>query len=290
MKNDFQKKQSQEDILNEAQGKMMKNLYGSSAKQRILFNKLGWFKPFINKGFYFFVIILFFYIIFQVVTAPPSYSEEETKIAETNLEAALVNTGEFRGIIEDSLEFLSAYPQYYKKVVNNLSGLEVVSGVCPYACIRCTSSTYVVGFTNILAAYVLPEANNGEKRLIIDPKGGKAFKDKVEFASMLVHETDHIEYLESNRLRRAALKIKCSPLLNPHISINSRLGDIIHRVQTIEICAEKEQIRFHKLSDTKSDYEFKNGIYYGFPSYMMRAMKNAINIFSEIIKTIFSIF
>ena len=75
---------------------------------------------------------------------------------------------------------------------------------------------------------------------------------------MLIHETDHVEYLESSKLRRAALFIKCNPLLNPNISLYSNLSDISHRVKAIEICAEREQIAFHKMTNTRSGYIHDN--------------------------------
>lgn len=78
---------------------------------------------------------------------------------------------------------------------------------------------------------------------------------------MLVHETDHVEHMESSRLRRAALFIHCNPLLNPHISIYSTLPSLEHRLKTMEICAEREQIAFHEATQTYSGYNTETNIF-----------------------------
>lgn len=290
MKQESRQKQSQEDILNEAQNEVLENIYGKKAKRRMLLNKVKWLRPSLGMGFKLFIIVFIAFIFFFSITTPPRYSDEETRLAEENLYLALDNAGEFRPIVEESLKLLENYPNYYRKVVNNISGLEVVGGICPSACIYYQLNMRIHGFTGMVSAIAFPEANNNDKRLIINPKFGKGDVTPVEFASMLVHETDHIEYVESGRLRRAALFLQCNALFNPHISINSRLGDLTHRIQTIEICAEKDQIRFHKLSDTKSGYEVENGIYYNFPSYMLGAMRNSIGFFTGVVRMIFRAF
>lgn len=281
---------SKQEILDETQSQVFDNIYGKKARRRMIFNKLGRFSAFFKRIGLIFILLFFVFIIFLFITASPRYSDEETRAAEKRLENLLSQAGEYRSIFEEALEFLKDYPEYYKKVVNNIQDIEVKNGLCPYACIYSTRYYTVTGVTDLMAATVLPEANLNKKILVLNPSGAKRYKDKIQFASMLVHETDHVEYLESDRLRRAGLFIKCNPLLNPHISINSRLSDITHRVQAIEICAEKAQIRFHKITDTKSGYEAENGIYHNFPLRMFLAMRSSVSLFIGFVSSILSVF
>lgn len=90
--------------------------------------------------------------------------------------------------------------------------------------------------------------------LYINPKGIERFNSPEKFANLLVHETDHVEYLESSRLRRVSLFIKCNPLFNPHISLFSNVSTVTHRVKTIEICAQRAEINFDKEAGISSEY------------------------------------
>jgi hypothetical protein len=280
---------SSQEILDEAQKEVLDNLYGAKARRKIFFSRFGGFKIHAVRILLISVFVSFAYLFFSLISSPPGYSREETKKAEENLATLLEKTGESRSIFEDSLVFLKKYPQYYKKVVNNIQDIEIKSGVCPYACIYSTGYYVIADATDLMMKTVFPEANLNKKILIIDPSGGKRLKTEVEFASMLVHETDHVEYMESGRLRRAILFFKCNPILNPNISINSNLPSISHRVKTIEICAEKEQIKFHEITNTKSGYEAEDGIYYNFPAFMLGAMNNFLSLFFSLFKSIFGI-
>ena len=149
------------------------------------------------------------------------------------------------------------------------------------------SAYFAIWETNFNEATNYIHQYTNKKTLIINPRGLKSFGSREQFASLLVHETDHVEYIESSKLRRAGLMLKCSPLLNPHISIFSNLPSLTHRLKTMEVCAEKEQIEFHKTNNTESGYEIKHSFVYHFFILVASIFKMILNIFTSIFKSIF---
>jgi hypothetical protein len=250
---------SPKEILDEEHQKMIKGWSRNSKILEKIFFIFKRFNSFFIKTFIFVFSVFIFFIIFQIITAPPKYpkSETEKKAAELDI---LINSkaGSSIPAFKSALEYLKKYPKYYDKVVNNIIDIEIKSGICPHACIY-----YSIYFSKDMGMLdlMVPEANFAKKTLVINPRGISRYDTEIKFASMLIHETDHVEYIESSKLRRMGLFIKCNPLLNPNISINSTLSSISHRVKTIEICAEKEQMEFHELTDTDSGFEAKNGIF-----------------------------
>ncbi len=101
--------------------------------------------------------------------------------------------------------------------------------------------------------------------------------DDIVFASILVHEADHVEYHKSDNLRKQALYIHCQPLLNPNISINSDLPDLEHRFSVKEVCAEIEENAFLKKAGY-SRFSFKNGLIYELFIIISQTFKNIFYI------------
>lgn len=254
--------QSKEEILNEAQAKINKSFSQSLALSKPKKHNFARLRIYFTR--FLIALLMFFcgYALLVIITADPKYTKAETLQNSAKLEKLIAdNAPEFEPTFSSALKLLEKQPGFYNKVVNNIHDIKVKTGYCQYACI------YYETFVHPLSLE-MPEANFSPKTLIINPKGIKKFADAEEFASLLVHEADHVEYIESTKLRRAGLFIKCSPLLNPHISVFSNLFSISHRIKTIEICAEKAQIKFHKATNTESGYEFKNSFLYNFYKFM----------------------
>lgn len=278
-KKDFTKPLS---VLDEYETSILNNLSGKQPKSGFLFGKIAKYKIHIFRILIVSFIVLFIYLIFSFITAPPRYSDAETAVSEKKLEDMMSKAGKFEPRLRSSLELLKEYPRFYKKVVNNIQDIKVKSGVCSYACIYFTYSG-----RQTMVDLILPDANFSKKTLIFSPKGMGVFNSDSMFASMLIHETDHVEHIESGKLRRASLFLKCNPLINPHISIDSGLASVVHRIDPMEICAQKEQIRFHKASETTSGYEFKNGIFYNFGFFILHIFKVIFQIITSFFKFIF---
>ena len=166
-----------------------------------------------------------------------------------------------------------AHPKYYKKVVNNLNDIELNTKTCRYMCVM--HYREIKNFWDLLLA---ERKAMSHPKLIVNPRTMNYYKTDYDLAATLVHEADHIEYMKSNRLRKITLFIKCNPALNPKISIESRLDDLQHRIDPMEICAEKEEIKFHQTTNTPSAYEIKHGIIYNFFSFLINEIKSFAQI------------
>lgn len=259
-------------ILDEIEDEMRNKVSKKSKKIKIRFLIWEKIRVHIQRILYASLIFFIFFIVFSFITEPLKYSDSETAITEKRIYELLHETGDVAPKLVDALNVLKKYPNYYKKVVNNIQEISIDSK-CEYACI---CSTVQIGNTMEL---ILPKENNAKKILHINPHWIKTERSNIDIASVLVHETDHVEYLESSRVRRIALNIKCNALLNPNISITSGLISVIHRIDAKEICAEKEQIKFHKLTGTESGYEFNNGIFANFFENMANGMGFVLSIF-----------
>ncbi|MDA3840249.1 MAG: hypothetical protein PF572_04110 [Patescibacteria group bacterium] len=272
--------QTDKEILNDVQDGIFNSLYGKKAKRRKFFKKHSSLLTHAKRVLIIPIVVYSFVLTCKVIIAAPSYSDEETIKNEAALLKMIDEKG---GVTRDrflsSLKLLKESPAFYRKVVNNIDELEVRDGICDYACVRSSSSVVLYNAVDFMAYVVSPDANFNKKILTIDPTGFKHFDNDVEFASMIVHETDHVEYLESSRLRRGALAIHCNPIINPHISVYSGIPDISHRIQTIEICAEKAQIDFHEASLTHSSYDTESNIFGVLFGGLFGAMKDFIGMF-----------
>ena len=256
--NDVESQKLKQEMLDEMQDEMMDNLYGKKAKRRRTFLKLSCYRIYLIRVLVISFFVLFVYLSFKILVASPGYTDLETEKNALKLDRLIdEKANEFIPLFHQALDLLKKHPKYYKKVVNNIHDIQISNKMCPYACIY-SRGTMIYGTLNFIKESIFPEANFDKKILFINPRMPEYSKNPSDFASMLVHETDHVQYLESSKLRRAALFIKCNPILNPHISVYSRLSDISHRIKTIEICAEKEQIAFHEASKTPSHYSDEN--------------------------------
>ncbi len=231
-------------------------------KHAHFFNKLKRFK-FLGRFFIFAAALLFAFLVFSVITAPPSYSDRETEMNEKIFNRLVEGTGKFEPLFIETLPLLKQYPYFYKKVVNNIKSIEIKKNM---------SSPMSIYLTF------------GKGALSINQSYFNYYQDNYKFASSLIHEADHAEYVRSGRLRKMALALKCNALTNPNISINSGLPSLGHRLKPIEICAEKEQIKFHKKTNTQSGYEAKFGIVNG----LFGAMKNAFLFLTSFARAIFT--
>lgn len=234
----------------------------------------------IKKVAIIFFIILPFFIFYKVLIVQPTYSDKETKINGKKFEILIKNTGQFESKFIGAIKILKQHPRFYKKVVNNIDEIKIES-ICPYMCV-----THYLSLNNIWDLIISPKYI-GKIPLSINPKSINVYDTDYKFASVLVHEADHIEYLRSGKLRKIALMIKCNPATNFHISIDSMVPTIIHRISPMEICAQKEQIKFHKATETESGYEIKNGLFYRFFWFIPGAFKFFSSLIISIFKTFF---
>ncbi len=277
-----EKNKSKQQILDDMHEEIVSNWRHEGVAgvlNRLKHNRL--FKHFI-RIFIITLILLVIYIIYCAIASPPRYTEAETvKNAAALNDLIDLKAGATAPLFHQSLALLENYPEYYRKVVNNIQDIQISSGICQYTCIYYRK--FNTFYRGNLFDTLMPAANFDKKTLILDPRGIGYFHTPVDFASMLVHETDHVEYLESSKLRRAALFIRCNPLLNPNISITSTLPSISHRVEIIEICAERAQIDFSKQTKTASGYG-SNGLIFSL------FFRSASSLFSGMFKMIKSIF
>lgn len=262
-------------------GKELDKLWrGKNPKKRLILLRLKKHKKRFIRISKFLFIIFFIFVIYKVITRPIRYTDEKTIINREKLEKTLETTGDLKILFDRALDVLKEQPYYYKKVVNNIDKI-IISNRCPYMCV-----TQYLKLNSIWDLIISPK-NQGQIPLIINPAGLKAYNTDYKFASALIHESDHIEYLRSGRLRKFGLMIKCNPVTNFRISVDSTIPSIVHRVSPMEICAQKEQIKFHKKTKTKSGYEIKNGILYNFSLFIWGAFKFFFSLIAAIFKSIF---
>ncbi|MCK5416774.1 hypothetical protein KAI92_05100 [Candidatus Parcubacteria bacterium] len=236
-----------------------KKLFNFSYKFKF-FNKFG---IFLKKLSILTISLLIVYFVFNFFVRPIKYSFEETKIAEKRVNLLIEQKGgELKDELRETMNYLKDYPEFYEKVVNNIQDIQINNNICKS--LFSSSGAPAAIQAQVNAGYnplKLQEANFNRKTLLLSPNAMRRYNyDSVELASTLIHESDHVEFLESGKFRRVLLFVKCNPLLNPHISIFSNVPSIRHRITTIEICAQKEEIRFRKQSNTKSGYELRNSI------------------------------
>lgn len=275
-------KKSNREILDEFEKKNFKKQQINSVFYKI-FKYISPYRFYLLRVFIIVFVIFVVYAIFTSITSPIKYAEKETKLNALEVRHLVdikIEAIEVKKLFIDALDLLEKYPRYYEKVVNNIQEIKIEPGLCPYACI------YYTDFTSPFS-FKIPEANFSQKTLVINPRGLKKFNSPEKFASLLVHETDHIEYIESSKLRRAGLFFKCNPILNPNISIFSNLPSITHRIKTMEVCAEKEQIAFHKATETESGYEIKHSFIYNSGLFLLNILKTIFKIIVSIFKSIF---
>lgn len=271
------------DILNRCDKKLDKFWYRKNSKTEIVLSKFKKYKKHFVRLLKILLVILFVFIVYKVVTRPIQHTDAETMINKEKLEKAIEKTGDFKILFDRALNILEEHPDYYKKVVNNIDTIEIKKS-CPYMCVA-----QYLELTSIWDLIIAPKYK-GQIPLIINPNSLKDYDTDYKFASALIHETDHVEYLRSNRLRKFGLMLKCNPMTNFRISVDSAVPTIVHRVSPMEICAQKEQIKFHKETKTKSGYEIKNGLLYNFGLLIVQSFKFFFSLIMAILKSIFNIF
>lgn len=234
-----------------------------------------------NKGLIkmlavFAVIFFIIFITIEILALPRQFSEYETEINGKNFEITVSQTGTYKNQFDNTIQILKKYPYFYKKVVNNIDSIQI-NNKCPLMCV-----SFNYNYESWLDLIIIPP-NKNKIPLSINPSSTNTYNDDYKFTSALIHEADHIEFLRSSKIKKIARMIKCNPITNFRISIDSNLSSITHRISATEICAEKEQIKFHKATKTESGYEIKNGILYNFG----RAVIDAVKFFFSFITFIF---
>lgn len=263
-----------EKVLDEWEKGLAGSRQGGRGRLRFFWARFGRFGSFFRKLFILFLILFFIYAIYRGITSPPKYSEEQTTANGKRFEQLIQNTSQFKPRFEGALKILKQYPDYYAKVVNNMEQIEINTEKCKYMCIWQSKIYYSFSDAVFSGGEVI-----GKAKLYINPDNINAFRTDVDFASSLIHEADHVEFIRSGRLRKSLLWLKCNPLVNPKISIDSYIPDLEHRIKPMEICAEKEEINFHKLLKIPSQYEMGRGILRSF----WYSIKNSLQL-------IFSVF
>jgi len=270
-------------ILDEYEKEILDNLHGKKKNRIRLFKIPDRFRIHLRRIVILAAILSAIYFTVFILTLPPRYSDAETKVKGGNFAKAIEQTGEFKPKFVNALNLLKQYPYYYKKVVNNIESIELKKGIrgCPYMCVL----SYME-FRSFWDLLLIERKNIKKPKLIVNPKTMNVYKTNYDLVSVLIHEADHIEYMKSNRLRKLALFVKCNPITNFRISVDSTVPSIQHRVDPMEICAQKEQIKFHKETKTQSGYEIKNGILYNFGRFIIGSFKSFFSLFFSIFKAI----
>ena len=274
---------SKKKILDDYEKEILDNLYGKKKYRIRLFKIPDRFRIHLRRIVILVVVLFIICFAIFLLTLPPRYNDVKTEINGKNFIKAIEQTGEFKPKFINALNLLKQYPYYYKKVVNNIESIELKKGIwgCPYMCVL--SYMEFSGFWDL---FMIERKNIAKPRLIVNPETMNLYKTDYDLASILIHEADHIEYMKSNRLRKLALVVKCNPITNFRISVDSTVPSIQHRVDPMEICAQKEQIKFHKETKTKSGYETKQGILYNFGSLIIESFKSFFSLFFSIFKAI----
>lgn len=174
--------------------------------------------------------------MYKSLVAHPVYADNITKVNTERFEKIIgIQGGEYKNKFYDALKILKKNPVFYGKVVNNIKQI--------------TYQQDVLHLTGVIPMMVYPQTGS----LVINVAWFRT-AEPLDIASALVHESDHIEYFKSNGIRRTALFMHCNPVFNADISVTSSIPDINHRINIVEICAEKAEVDFHKLNGTKSQY------------------------------------
>ncbi len=201
-----------------------------------------------------FVAAPIFFIIMRDTVVYPRYSKNKTKANEIRFAQMMDRKGgELKDDIEDVLEKLKPYGRYYELIINNVKYIKYVDKA------KCGGARACAGGGVIFFAI---NKDTGRTFYGLPALAGAA-RDRATtlFASMMVHEANHLEYQRSSKWRKRFFNIYCSPFLNTNISLYSDL-DKAHAYNTVEICAEKEQIRLINELGGKQRFNEHGLIYY----------------------------
>lgn len=240
--------------------------YGKNSKRKSALFKFKKHKIIFVKILIVSLFVFSIFIVYKIITKPIQYTDKETQANIEKLEKNIEEAGNFKTKFNNAINILKNHPYFYKKVVNNIDKIQIKK-VCPYMCVM----KYLE--LNSVWDLIIAPKSQGETPLIINPESIDVYDNDYRFASALMHEADHVEYLKSGRLRKLFLIFKCNPVTNFRISVDSTVPTIIHRISPMEICAQKEQIKFHKETNTKSGYEIKNGLFYNFALSVLSVFK-----------------
>lgn len=222
------------------------------------------------------LVVLVIYGAYRAILRRPSYPPQATLTRGQHFDELVNSTGEYRDTLRAAMDIIKQYDSYYAKVANNLDGI-FFEKRCHYMCVSHSVDTNEPGNFLVSPPYqdTLP--------VYINPDGLRSYKSSYDVAAALIHESDHAEFLRSSRLRKLALVVHCNVVTNFRISVDSALPDLTHRFSPMEICAQREEIAFHKLTETESGYEFKRGMIYNFS----RVIKSTLKLFGQILAAIF---
>jgi len=190
-----------------------------------------------------FVIFGSIYLFVLVFTAPPGYSEKETALAEKQI--VVTGSPQFLENHRKTMEFLKKhYPSYYKKIINSPEKIagSLKIGVFVIAGLSTRARAYMAKLSDGTLIKKEIQVNQNPYDQPFQSDGAL-----YEYAEVLVHEADHIEYAQASWFRNVLLAIRCSPLINWDIALfETAIIDVEHKVRPVEICAIRQQLAFRK--------------------------------------------
>lgn len=137
------------------------------------------------------------------------------------------------------------------QAINNLSKtLAFLKATDPKAYEKVISNTERFIFSRTSISPALAKAQIPQNYIIIDPVFDKPFnslEDEIYFATILVHETEHIKNLKDNdgfmgaALNESVLKLKCNPITNYQYFSNTLRAIYMYND---EWCAQISEVKF----------------------------------------------
>jgi hypothetical protein len=190
--------------------------------KRLYYKTIGRVPKKIIIGFLFLVV---FDLLIFIITLPPTSDRKNFTAKEATLRQNIrTQSGALAPNLLIALDLLKEYPRFYNQIINNVATVFYQPYPCsPYA----QAAACVQGYAGATAVYF--------NTATIEPQ----YNPRM-LAEIMVHETEHLEYLHSGPLRRWTLLLKCSIPLNPQITFQLSSMDLLHRVSSKEICSERE--------------------------------------------------
>jgi hypothetical protein len=147
------------------------------------------------------------FVFVMAASRPDRYAEAATRANEPRFLEAVGSTGEFRAYFDPAIAVLREYPEAYATVVNTIEEIRVREK-CPGA-VACVYSVEELNFT----WRDFPLRSVGTPALYLSPRWPSKL-GPAEYAAVLVHEADHIEWHRLGRARAAANWIRFNPVTN----------------------------------------------------------------------------
>jgi len=204
------------------QEKYFKKLFtkdNKSQKLNKIYQKIKRFIP----GIAFLLVITIVYII---LIQPPHYNPAETESNKQALFNTLLKNDAFSENVISALSLIEKEDKTtFEAIVNNLANIKINPE------------------QSVLALTSYPQNQITFAQKFSTPLNSQA--DLIFFSGILVHEGNHLEYLNSSRIRKLLLGVKCSVVFNPKYFF-STIPSIEHHILPEEICAFKVQEKFYE--------------------------------------------